>query len=44
MGTIRNAYNILVGKPERKRQYSFNMKTDFKETIWACELDSYSSK
>jgi len=41
MGEMRNAYNILVGKYERKRplvkpthRCDSNIRTDFRETRW----------
>jgi hypothetical protein len=41
MGVIRNAYNILVGKPEGKRplgrrkcRWKHNIRMDLKETGW----------
>jgi len=41
MGAIRNAYNILVAKPEwkrtlgrRRRRWEDNIKVDLRETRW----------
>jgi hypothetical protein len=41
MGEMRNAYNILVGKPEEKRphrrhrcRWEDNIRTDLRETGW----------
>jgi hypothetical protein len=31
---MRNAYKILVGKPERPRRYEDNIKTDLIEIRW----------
>jgi hypothetical protein len=49
-GGKRNAYKILVGKPEGKRplvrprrRWEDNMKMDLRETGFGCGLDSYGS-
>jgi hypothetical protein len=41
MGKMRNAYNILVGKPEGKRplgrprrRWEYNIRLDLRETEW----------
>jgi hypothetical protein len=43
MGELKNAYNILVGKPERKRQlegprrrWEDNNITYLEEKVWDC--------
>jgi hypothetical protein len=47
MGEVRNAYSILVGKPEGKRplriprcRWEYNIRIDLKEIRWgSCGLD-----
>jgi hypothetical protein len=41
MGEKRNAYRVLVGKPERKRplgrprrRWEYNIKVEFREMVW----------
>jgi len=45
MGELRNAYRILVGKPEwkiplgrRRRKWEDNIRTDSREIKWECSL------
>jgi hypothetical protein len=50
MGEMRNACKILVGKPERKRQFrrstrrrGDNIKMDLRETVRKCGLKASGS-
>jgi hypothetical protein len=50
MGEMRNAYKVMVGKPERKRllgrsrrRWGNNKRIDLMETEWECGLDSAGS-
>jgi hypothetical protein len=51
MGESRDAYRVLVGKPEEKRplkiyrrKWEDNIKMDFQEVGWGHELDSSGSR
>jgi hypothetical protein len=51
MGEVRDAYNILVGRPGGRRpvgrpkcRWEDNIKTDLRENrVWGCGLDSLGS-
>jgi hypothetical protein len=50
MGEVRGAYNVLVGKPERRRplgrprrRWEDNIEMDLREIVWGCGLDSFGS-
>jgi hypothetical protein len=52
MGEVRCAYNILVGRPERRRplgrprrRWEDNINMDLREIgrVWGCVLDSFGS-
>jgi hypothetical protein len=50
MGEMRNAYSILVGKPEGKRplekprrRWKDNIRMDLRKIGWGCGLDSSGS-